>query len=80
MFEAFLPSHDVTILELGCGNSDLSVEMWHEGYKTITAIDHATTCIEASPSGHDCCNLTIRLEPSGAGTAGGISEPPWPHL
>ena len=38
--------HQKRILELGCGNSTLSADLYNAGFKNITAIDFSTTIIK----------------------------------
>ena len=37
---------DANILCVGCGNSTLSEEMWKDGFKNITNIDHSENVID----------------------------------
>lgn len=39
-------------LELGCGNSSLSCDMWDKGFKNITALDYSITVIEQMKKKH----------------------------
>jgi len=34
------------ILQLGCGNSNLSIDLYNEGFKNITNIDFSEVCVE----------------------------------
>lgn len=39
------PSHEARILELGCGNSDLSPSLHAAGYRNVTGIDFSPTLV-----------------------------------
>ncbi|PFH51871.1 hypothetical protein AMATHDRAFT_74735 [Amanita thiersii Skay4041] len=41
-----IPDRSSRILMLGCGNSNLSEEMWKDGFKNIVNIDYSPTVIE----------------------------------
>lgn len=55
------PEHK--ILHLGCGNSDLSRDLYRDGYHHITNIDFSSACIAAQQERNrvDCPEMTWRV-------------------
>ncbi|XP_054870839.1 EEF1A lysine methyltransferase 4 isoform X1 [Amphiprion ocellaris] len=44
-----------SILILGCGNSSMSGDMYHAGYRTITNVDYSSVCISAMKERYSNC-------------------------
>ena len=41
----YFPKKDSSILEIGCGTSQMAMQMLQDGYQRITAIDHSEVAI-----------------------------------
>lgn len=55
----YIPCKSWSILEIGCGLSKLSEDMWRDGYCHMTAIDYSTTAIQKRQRD---CMMTPGLE------------------
>ena len=46
LLDQYMPSKDIRILMLGCGNALLSENLYDEGYHNIINVDISPVCIE----------------------------------